>query len=107
MVEILNNEKGPFQVLFGDDASADINVVVPIVFGVVIVLIIVAFVTILKSKGRSDMTEEERKADQELVDERMRKQAALAGEVYVPDRARQQEQEEIDEARRRWGRTKN
>jgi hypothetical protein len=104
MVEILNNDKGPFQVLFGDDASADIKIVVPIVFGVIIALIIVAFVIVLKSKGRSEMTKEERKADQDLVDDRMRKQAALAGEVYVPDLARQQEQEEIDEAKRRWGR---
>jgi hypothetical protein len=104
MVEILNNEKGPFQVLFGDDASVDAKIVIPIVFGVIIALIIVAFVIILKSKGRSEMSEEERKADQELVDDRMRKQAALAGEEYVPELARQQEQEEIAEARRRWGR---
>jgi uncharacterized membrane protein len=104
MLEILNNEKGPFQVLFGDDASVDIRIVVPIVFAVIIVFLIIALRIILKDKGRSEMTEDELQADRILVDERMQKQAAFAGEVYKPELARQQEQEEINEAKRRWGR---
>ena len=104
MVDILNNEKGPFQVLFGDDASASAAIVVPIVFIIIIVLIIVAFRIIFNSKGRSQMSEEELKADQELVDGRMRKQAEFVGEEYIPERAREKEQEEINEAKRRYGR---
>ena len=104
MVDILKNDKGPFQVLFGEDASASAAIVVPIVFIVIIVLIILAFRIILNSKGRSQMTEEELKIDQALVDDRMRKQAEFTGEEYVPERARAQEQEEINEAKRRWGR---
>lgn len=104
MVDILENEKGPFQVLFGEDASASAAIVVPIIFVVIIVLIILALRIILNSKGRSQMTEEELKKDQALVDDRMRKQAEYAGEEYVPELARAKEQEEINEAKRRWGR---
>ena len=103
MVDILKNEKGPFQVLFGEDASANAVIVVPIIFIVIIVLLIVALRIILNSKGRSQMTEEELAKDRELVDDRMRKQAEFVGEEYKPERARAKEQEEIDEARRRWG----
>ena len=104
MLEILKNEKGPFQVLFGEDASASATIVVPIIFIVIIVLIIVAFRIIFSSKGRSQMSEDELKADQALVDARMSKQAEFAGEEYVPELARAKEQEEINEAKRRWGR---
>ena len=104
MLDILNNEKGPFQVLFGDDASIDGTIVVPIIFVIIIGLLILALRVILNSKGRSQMTEEELKADQKLVDERMTKQAEFVGEEYIPERARAKEQEEINEAKRRWGR---
>ena len=104
MLNILNNEKGPFQVLFGDDASVSSTFVVPIIFIVIVVLFILAMRIIFNSKGRSQMTEEELKADQKLVDARMSKQAEFAGEEYVPELARAKEQEEINEAKRRYGR---
>ena len=103
MGEILDNEKGPFQVLFGDDASADPMIVFPIVLVVFVVLMILAMRIILKDKGKSEMTEEELKRDRELFDSQMRKQAEFAGEEYVPERARAVESAEIAEAKRRYG----
>ncbi|MDR1815390.1 MAG: hypothetical protein LBR00_01740 [Clostridiales Family XIII bacterium] len=99
MTEILNNDKGPFQVLFGDDASADPNVVMPIVIAVVAVLLIVALRVTLRSKGRSEMSEEELAKDRKIFDGRMEMQARLAGEEYDPSKARAQEEFEMKIAR--------
>ena len=103
MSEILKNDKGPFQVLFGDDASADPNIVFPIVIVIVAVLLIIALRIVLNDKGRSEMTEEELKKDRAILDSRMEKQAEFAGEEYDPVKARLAEAAEIAEANRRYG----
>jgi len=103
MLDILNNEKGPFQVLFGDDASADPNIVFPIVLAVFAVLIILAFRIILNDKGRSEMTEEELEEDRKRFDNRMQKSAEFEGREYRPELARAAESAEIAEANRRYG----
>jgi hypothetical protein len=98
MLDLLNGDKGPFQVLFGDDASADPNVVFPIVAVLVVVMFIVALRIILKSKGKSEMTEEELKADQGLFDGYMEKQAVIEGKEYRPEVARALDAMEIAKA---------
>ena len=99
MSNMWNQGKGPFQMLFGDNASADPNVVLPIAMTVVIVLFAVAVIIILRSKGKSEMTEEELERDRASFDLRMSKQAKYVGEDYVPERARVQEAKEIAAAR--------
>jgi len=106
VVDILNSDKGPFQNLFGDDASADPMIVLPIAFIVFVVMIIIALRIILKDKGKSEMSMEELEKDRELLDKRMRKDAEYNGRTYVPELARIAETEEIAEANRRYGRTK-
>ena len=103
MVEILKSDKGPFQILFGDDASANPNIVFPIVLVVFVILVVWAMRVALNDKGKSEMTEEELEKDRVLLDDRMRKQAALAGEEYDPAKARAVEAAEIAEANRRFG----
>jgi len=103
MTDILNNEKGPFQNLFGDDASADPMIVLPIAFIVFVVMIIIALRIILKDKGKSDMTQEELEKDRALLDARMEKEAEFNGVDYIPERARAAEAADIAEAKRRIG----
>jgi len=103
MTEILNNDKGPFQILFGDDASANPNIVFPIVLVVFVILIVIAFRIIMKDKGKSEMTDEELKKDRERLDTRMQKEATFMGEEYDPNLARAAEKKEIAEANRRSG----
>ena len=103
MTEILNNEKGPFQVLFGDDASVDPMIVIPIAFAVFVVLIIIAIRIIMKDKGKSEMTEGELEKDRALLDRKMEKEAAYKGVEYLPERARAVEAADIAEAKRRYG----
>jgi len=103
MLDILKNDKGPFQVLFGDDASADPNIVFPIVIVVFVVLIIIAFRIILNDKGKSEMTEEELEEDRKRFDSRMQKSAEFEGKEYRPELARAAETAEIAEANRRYG----
>jgi len=98
MLEILNGEKGPFQLLFGDDASLDPNIVFPIIAVLFVIMLIVAFRIILKDKGKSEMTPEELKADQERFDEYMGKQAVMVGKEYRPEVARAIEAKEIARA---------
>jgi len=106
VVDILNSDKGPFQKLFGDDASADPMIVLPIVLIVFVVLIIIALRIVLKDKGKSEMSAEELEKDRELLDKRMQKEAEYKDIEYVPELARIAETEEIAEANRRYGRTK-
>ena len=103
MADLLNSEKGPFQMIFGDNASANPNIVFPLVLAAFAVLIFIAFRILSKDKGRSDMTDEELEKDRAKHDKRMQKQAALDGKDYVPERARATEAEEIAEAKRRSG----
>jgi hypothetical protein len=107
VVEILNNDKGPFQVLFGDDASADPNIVFPIVIAVFVIMVVIALRITLKDKGKSEMSEDELEKDRALLDDRLRQQAAFLGEEYKPERARAKEAEEIAEANRRIGGQQN
>ena len=104
MQEILNNDRGPFQVLFGDDASLNPAIVLPIATAVFVALIILALRIILKDKGKSEMSAEELEKDQALFDKRMGKQAAYEGKEYIPELARAKEAAEIAEAKRRYGR---
>jgi len=104
MVDMLNSERGPIQVLFGDDAVGNPMVVVPIVFAAFVILIILAFRIISKDKGKSEMTEEELAKDRDLFDERMKLEAVHRGETYLPEVARAVEAKEIAEAKRRYGR---
>ena len=104
MGEILKNDKGPFQVLFGDDASANPNIVFPIVIVIVVALLIWAMRVALNEKGKGEMTEEELEKDRAILDARMEKQAEFAGEEYDPAKARVTEAVEIAEANRRFGR---
>jgi septal ring-binding cell division protein DamX len=99
MLEILNNEKGPFQVLFGDDASVDPNIVFPIVSIIIVALLIIAVRVALNSRGKSELTEEELEADQAFFDAQMEKQAAFAGETYEPEKARENDEMEMKIAR--------
>ena len=101
MVDILNSDRGPFQVVFGDDASADPRIVIPIVFAVFVLLLFIAFRVILKDKGKSEMTEEELEKDRALFDDPMRKHAEMMGEVYDTERVRAIEARDIAEAKRR------
>jgi len=103
MHEILNNDKGPFQMLFGDDASANPLIVLPIAFAVFVVLIIIAMRILLKDKGKAEMTEEELEKDRALTDIKMEKEAAYKGVEYKPEIARAAEAAEIAEAKRRYG----
>ena len=103
MTDILNTEKGPLQALFGDDASVNPMIILPIAFAVVVILLILAIRIILNDKGRSEMTEEELEKDRALFDKKMEKEAAYKGQVYVPERARAAEAAEIAEAKRRYG----
>lgn len=102
MVDILNSEKGPFQAVFGDDASADPMIVIPIVFAVFALLLFIAFRVLLKDKGKSEMTEEELEKDRALFDDPMRKHAEMMGEVYDVEKARAIEARDIAEAKRRY-----
>ena len=104
MVDLWGNEKGPFQVLFGDDASLDPKILIPIMSVVFVVLIIIALRIIISDKGRSEMTEEELAKDRARFDERMEKRAKFEGKEYIPERARAAEAAEIAEANKRYGR---
>ena len=89
--------------MFGDDASANPNIVFPIVIVAFVVLIIIAFRIIMKDKGKSEMTEEELEKDRARLDGRMQKEAEFMGEKYDPELARAAEAREIAEANRRTG----
>jgi len=89
--------------LFGDDASVNPMIVLPIALVVFVILVIIAMRIIMKDKGKGEMTEEELKKDRALLDERMERDAAYWGQVYVPERARVAEAAEIAEANRRYG----
>ena len=103
MLDILNGDKGPFQMLFGEDASLNPAFILPIIGVVFVVLVIIAMRVIINDKGRSEMSEEELEKDRALYDGRMERQAAFDGKEYVPDLARAAEANEIAEAKRRYG----
>ena len=107
MSDILTDERGPFQILFGDDASLDPMIVLPIVLIVFVALMIIAIRILLKDKGKSEMSDEELEKDRALLDARMRKDAEYRGKEYRPELARSVEREEIAEANRRYGKPKN
>ena len=102
MLDILNGEKGPFQMLFGDDASLSPTFILPIIGVVFVVLVIIAMRVIVKDKGKGEMTEEELEKDRALYDGRMERQAAFDGKEYIPELARAAEAAEIAEAKRRY-----
>ena len=89
--------------LFGDDASADPMIVIPIAFAVFVILIIIAMRILMKDKGKAEMTEEELENDRALTDSKMEKEAAYMGMEYKPEIARAAEAAEIAEANRRYG----
>ena len=103
MLDMLNMEKGPFQVLFGDDASADPRIVLPVVLVVFVVLIIIALRITFSDKGKSEMTQEELERDRKILDEPMARHAEMMGEKYDIERVRAIEAREIAEAKRRRG----
>ena len=105
MGELLDNEQGPFQMLFGDDASADPRIVLPIALAVFVILIILAMRIMMKDKGKSEMSEEELAKDRAMLDRRMEKQAEYEGKDYKPEQARVVEAAEIAEANRRYGKS--
>ena len=107
MVDIINDDRGPFQKLFGDDASLDPMIVLPIAFAVFVVLMIIAIRILLKDKGKSEMNEQELEKDRALLDARMQKDAEYRGAEYKPELAREAERKEIAEANRRYGKPKN
>jgi len=98
---MLSGEKGPFQMLFGEDASLDPGIVIPIASVVFVVMMILGVRIALKDKGKSNMTEEELKADRALFDDQMERQATIEGRIYKPEVLREMEKKEIAEARRR------
>ena len=98
---VLRDERGPFQVIFGEDASLSPVIVLPIALVVFVVFVIIALRLVLKDKGKSEMTAEELEEDRALFDARMQRQADYNGTEYIPELARVAEAEEISEANRR------
>ena len=101
MQDILSGERGPFQMLFGDDASLSPTIVLPVIGVIFVVLIIIAVRVALKDKGKSEMSEEELEKDRALLDDQMERTAAFDGKEYIPERARAAEAKEITEAKLR------
>ena len=107
MGDLFDSDRGPFQAIFGDNASANPVLVMSIVLVIFIILIIAAMRILKKDKGRGEMTDEELEKDRARFDDRMHKQAAFDGKDYVPERARAAEAAEIAEADRVFGRKKD
>ena len=78
----------PIQEFFGEDASASPAIVLPIVLAVFVICIIMIMRTLLKDKGKSEMTEEELEQDRAIFDTMMHRKAENEGYEYVPERAR-------------------
>ena len=75
--------ENPLEAIFGENASAN-PILLPILGGAVFVIIIIMIIFTLKSKGRDDMTEEERQADIQLHADNMQKKADSLGDIYIP-----------------------
>ncbi|MCL2110824.1 MAG: hypothetical protein FWH32_00945 [Clostridiales bacterium] len=68
MVDMLRSEIGPIQAMFGESASADPNIVLPVAFAVFFIMVFVAMRITLKDKGKSEMTKEELERDRAFAD---------------------------------------
>ena len=104
-MDLFSGERGPFQILFGDDASLPAEIVIPVVGAVFIFLVVLAMRFILTDKGKSEMTEEELAADRAAFDARMQREADYKGVEYLPEKAREMEEEDMALARRMAGKT--
>ena len=73
----------PLEAIFGENASAP-PILLPILGSAVFILIIIMVFVTLRSKGRSEMTDEEREADIKLHADNMQKKADALGDIYIP-----------------------
>ena len=102
-MDIITGETNIFESLFGENATGDPRIVLPIVTIVIIVCVIVVFRVIANDKGKGSMTEEELEKDRAVLHERLKKEAELAGKEFDIEKARAIEAEQILAAKRLRG----